>query len=287
MSSIHSRFNAFVSICFSGWLLCFSQGLFASPVAMVTEAQGTLNTDGQPLALLAELNENAQIELADGSQLTLVYYEAGQEYSAQGPLTLTLKKNAPEANGKPLNGTDLLAAADGIKLATAEHSQMAVNMRSVAAQSPSNGLILQYPVWSSVLEPAPIFSWKMANGQDKEYSYRLEVINEKGKVVYTGQSDIGRLRLPKDLELPKGERLTWELEAKKGNDILSSSAEFQIADDATVTRIDQLAKDLGQDFGRRLVFLRYLKTTGFRHAADELWENLVNERPELAAQHSP
>lgn len=280
MSNIHSRFNSLFSICLSGLLLVFSQCLFAEPLAMVTDIQGSPSLNGQPLALMAELQENAQIELPADSQLILVYYAAGQEYNLKGPLKLNIRKEAPEADGKPLSGTALMGAEGGIKLATAEHSQAAINMRSASTK----GLVLLYPAWSRVLEPTPIFSWKMANGQDKDYSYRLEIHNAQGKVLFSGQSDIGRLRLPKNLELPRGERLTWELEAKRGNELLIGSAEFQVADEAMVAKVDQMAKDLGQDFGRRLVLHRYLKSNEFKHAADELWQSLVSERPELAQQ---
>lgn len=285
MPTHHSIFKSFASLCSFGVLLLYSQGLLAAPVAMVTDVQGTLEIKGQPLALLAELDENTEIDLPPESQLTLVYYASGQEYKASGPLKLALKQDAPQGDGQALAGVTLMAAAESTRLAAADHSQAAVIMRAPAKTT--SELILQYPAWSNILEPAPIFSWKTASGQDKDYSYQLEILDNKGKVLFTGQSDIGRLRLPKDLELPKGERLSWELEAKSGEQILFGRADFQIAEDTKVAQVDQMAKDLGQDFGRRLIFVRYLKANGFQHAADELWQNLVSERPELAGTPSP
>lgn len=266
---------------FGALLLLSSQALLAgAPIAMVTNLSGELKTKDQPIALLAELNEGTAVELQEHASLTLVYYQSGQEFKAQGPLQLLLKNEAPEANGKPLEGANLMQAAQSTKLAAAGHSQAAVIMRS-----PSTGpkdIELLYPAWSSILEPSPIFSWKIPSGQDKAYSYHLEILDNKGKVLFQGQSDIGRLRLPKTLELPRGERLTWELEAKRGQETLFGRADFQIADEALEQQTDNLSKELGQDFGRRIIFWRYLKANNFNHAANELWQGLVAERPELA-----
>lgn len=269
--------------CLSILLLLSSQGLLAAPLAMVTDLNGGPQAKGQPLALLAELDEGTIIELPPEARLTLVYYTSGEEFKAQGPLTLTLNATAPEGNGRPLQGQALMAAADSTRLATADHSQAAIIMRSATAPT-ENALILQYPAWSTILEPKPIFSWKTSSGQDKAYSYRLELLDHKGKVLFSGQSDIGRLRLPKDLELPKGERLSWELEAKRGKEMLFGRADFQIADDATLAKLDQISKQLNSDFGHRLLFFRYLKANGFKHSADELWQSLVAERPELGTK---
>jgi hypothetical protein len=269
--------------CLSIVLLLSGQMLLAAPLAMVTDLNGEPQAKGQPLALLAELDEGAEIELAPEARLTLVYYASGEEFKAQGPLKLVLKTAAPEGNGQPLQGQALMAAADSTRLATADHSQAAVIMRSATAPTES-ALILQYPAWSTILEPKPIFSWKAPGGNDKAYSYRLELLDHKGKVLFSGQSDIGRMRLPKDLELPKGERLTWELEAKRGKEMLFGRADFQIADDTTLAKLDQMSAQLNSNFGHRLVFFRYLKANGFKHSADELWQSLVTERPELGAK---
>lgn len=271
--------------CLSIILLLSGQMLLAAPLAMVTDLVGEPKIKGQPLALLAELDEGTAIELAPEARLTLVYYASGEEFKAQGPLKLVLKGAAPEGNGQPLQGQALMAAAESSRLAAANHSQAAIIMRAPAQATKE--LVLQYPAWSSILEPQPIFSWKTPGGDDRAYSYRLELLNDKGKVLFSGRSDIGRLRLPKNLELPRGERLTWELEAKRGDEMLFGRADFQIADEATVARLDQIGKDLGADFGHRLVFHRYLKANGFKHAADELWQSLITERPELGTHANP
>lgn len=286
MPAIHCRLPNLLPLWLFG-LLIFSTSLLAqpAPLAMVTDVQGSPSLKGQPLALMTELEENDLVELPEGSQITLVYYEAGEEYNLKGPLSLSIKREAPEVDGKPLSGTALLPRDAGTRLLVADYSPASYSMRS-SSPSPQPLRLLQ-PAWSIVLKPSPLFVWELANGNDSGFSYRLKVRNDQNQVFFSGQSDTRQVRLPEGLLLPRGERLTWELEARRGHEVFVGSAQFLIADEATAAKVEEITRALGQDFKRRLVLLRFLRVNKFQQAADELWQRLVSERPELGRQASP
>lgn len=261
-------------------LLLVMPGLWAAPpVAMVTDLAGELSLSGQPVVLLEELGPGVELDLAADSRLTLVLYATGQEYRLEGPSKVQLSEQQVLVNGTPSAGAELLLSAEGARLSSANLSQAAILMRATA---PAERLVdLTYPAWSNILEPRPVFSWRVQGEGEKAYSYRLEILSEKGKSLFVGNSDIGRFRLPKAVELPKGERLTWELEAKKGDEMVFASADFRIATDAEVQRVDQLGAQIGEDFGRRVLFARYLEANGFKHDAEHYWQMLSAQHPDV------
>ncbi|MBF0257010.1 MAG: hypothetical protein HQL47_11275 [Gammaproteobacteria bacterium] len=267
-----------LKLIFMVLLLGLNSALAAAPVAMVTDLQGSVTRDGQPLALLAELDAGAQLQLAADSQLTLVLYRSGEEFRLQGAGQASLTESAVLLDGKPLAGAALLLSAEGAKLSSAQLSQAAILMRSAVQKD--RLIELSYPVSSVILEPRPVFSWRIQGDSEKAYSYRLEVLSEKGKSLFVGSSDIGRLRLPKGVELPRGERLTWELEAKKDGKMTLASADFRIASDELVDRVDQLSAQVGEDFARRVMFARFLQANSLKHDAANYWKGLAEEHPE-------
>jgi hypothetical protein len=248
---------------------------------MVTDVQGGVTAAGQPLTLLAELTEGTPIDLPADGAAKLVFYANGKEFVLPGGSQAKLTADAVEINGQPLAGETLLLSAEGAGLSSVRMSQAAVLMRKAARQG--QPVEQTYPVASKILEPRPIFTWRVHGESEKAYSYRLEILSEKGKSLFVGSSDIGRFRLPKGVELPKGERLTWELEAKKGEEMIFSSADFSIATDEQADRIDQLSAQWGTDFSRRVMLARYLEANGFQHDAQNSWRLLALEHPELDA----
>jgi hypothetical protein len=267
--------NTFLAILF----LLINPAWAATPTAMVTDLQGAVSVAGEPVTLLMELNAGAAIHMPAESRLKLVMYPNGKEFTLQGEALALLTETGIQVNGQPLSGEALLLSAEGAKLSSSQLSQAAILMRS----TPQNDkpIRLVFPVATRILEPRPVFSWRILGESEKAYSYRLEILSEQGKSLFVGRSDIGRFRLPKGIELPKSERLTWELEARRGEEMIFSSADFSIASDAQVARVDDLSAQLNNDFGRRIMFARYLEANGFQHDADNYWRTLAKEYPDL------
>ncbi|QFY90422.1 hypothetical protein D5125_13545 [Magnetovirga frankeli] len=261
--------------------LGLNPALAEAPVAMVTDVQGDVRLAGQPVNLLAELSAGSTLDLAADASLKLVFYRSGKEFDLPGGVQAVLVEEQVQVDGQPLAGEALLLSSEGAMLSSAQLSQAAVLMRKAMPQE--QVIELTYPVASTILEPRPIFSWRVHGQSEKDFSYRLEILSEQGKSLFIGNSDIGRFRLPKDVELPQGERLTWELEAKQGEDMIFSTADFSIATNQQADRVDQISAELGEDFARRLTFARYLEANGFRHDALNSWRKLSAQRPDSEA----
>ncbi len=246
----------------------------APPVAMVTDMAGEPTADGKAVQLLAELPEGSVVTLSAGDTLTLVYFSSGEEFSLKGKVKGELKHDAVYVSGKRLSGENVLAASAATNLSTTGLSQAAIIMR--APEAPDNPLKLVYPTRSMILESQPLFVWSLA---ESGYQYRLEIISEDGRSLYVNETSDTQIKLPGSIRIPRGELLTWEIEARRGVQTLYASADFSVIAAETAAQVEQQRPKQGAGFSRQLLFARYLESLGLRSEAQQYWNKLSALRP--------
>ncbi len=266
-----------------GWLLWLSAPAIsaAQPLGMFTDIpENGVHANGAPAVLLGEFQSGDKLSLAKNAKATLVYYANGKEYILTGPSEVALNDEGPTVNGKVIAGEILLLSSEGAQLVSSELAQAAIVMRRINASKPK--LSLTYPVKTRILEARPYFEWQV-DDEAKDAAYRLEILSDKGKVLFTAHTDKPRLRLPKEVVLPRGERLTWELEAEQEGGKSFASADFALVTEEVVERVGQLRAQAGTDFARLVLLSRYLESQHLNAEARDYWQKLAKMRPDNIA----
>src|SRR4030095_16790518 len=172
--------------------LAWSVGAAAAPVALVTDVVGTSTLRGKPLRLLAEIERDSEIAVAEGAHVTVFYLADGTEWTLPGRGRFPLARPAPVPQGespaaqsKPKPAPVALAA---VKVRADRAVQGGLQMRG-GGERPA----LVMPVDDVLLDTNAEFAWDPAGTATL---YRFELVDADGSSVFVTDTRESALRLP-------------------------------------------------------------------------------------------
>jgi hypothetical protein len=250
-------------------------------VAMVTDRQGeSVLVGGRPLSILDELARGAQISIAAGAVLTLVYLASGREYNVHGAARLALGAQGPQlAAGEAARVRDLALAKETGMRPSGEGSlaQTSVRMRGAGGR---RELSLREPR-GKVLSTRPGFVWQ---GRDDASRYEIELRDGDGVALFRAATETPRAELPAGLTLARGATYRWRVRARLPSGTpITGRARFEVADEALWRAVGRLRPRADASVSERVVYGLWLEQEGLAGEARELWRTLAAARPGAAA----
>lgn len=251
---------------------------FAAPFAMITDLKGQAwALDGaQPrkLALLGYIENPTEIKVDPAAKLAITYFANGVQYSFAGPARVALESGAP----KVIDG-----AAGELKKVTPEKSiggglssdqwrrlqQATVVMRNVKSTFAVVG-----PDKTAVLDRSPEFEWTPVSGAK---GYRLVVYGPDNDILHEATTEQNSLHPA--LELERGKRYRWKVDALGVAKPVSASGLFTVADDAARERMAEMKRTAGGELGARSFYATTLEAQGHAYDARAEWKALAKEYP--------
>jgi len=247
--------------------------VFSAPLAMVMDVQGEVIANNKAVELLVELPENTEVNLSENASISLVYLASGSEYVVSGPKKILLKKDYLEIDGKKQEGEKLLVSAED--LADNNYLQASVQMRDAEDESK---LVLFSPVSTGVLTTHPTLSWKSI-GDDAQYHVEI-ISSESGDSVFSFDTDKTSVIIPENVDLPRDQTLTWEIEAVVGeDDPIYKTSTFSIIGVELLAQIKDLQSKSESSFSSKVLLAWLLDNKGFNEDAKKYWKMLAKERP--------
>ncbi len=247
----------------------------ADAVAMVTDRQGKVqiadNGRARPLALLDYLRAGAELKLARGASVTLVYFSTGTQYVLAGEGGAHIQADRPATAGK-------------VKLTSSAMRQGALvaNARKETAQGALVMKTAPQPIWSlspadgKILDTRPVFRWESKRVKPP---YRVTLTDDHGTRVAGGETKTTSYALPAGVTLHDGARYSWRVEGQaKGSAGQVSEASFEVATAAERGQVAQARPVPGAPFSERVTYATILDGMGFRDAARQEWRRLSAER---------
>lgn len=246
----------------------------AAAAVMVTDLVGKAKSGDAALALLANLDEGRELELAEGSRLTAIDLGNGREYSLRGPGRYKVESGGLRAlKGPPVEVATVPGAQlPSPKATTQRLAQASFVMRDVrqatGGDTPARHLIAVLPA---------ILRWDPIPGATV---YHVSINDEQGIKLFAAHSANPELALPPGLVQP-GRRYRWRVEARAGERPLADFGQmFTLADTATIERLATARTAAGHDFARRVLYALQLREAGADSDARAEWQLLASERPD-------
>lgn len=250
----------------------------ARPVAMVTDLQGTVSRDGGgSLTILADLAAGTRLSLAGNGRIQVLMVADGRQFDLVGPGGFTVLADGPRADdgGRVQRGAALSGALRDLRLRPARIAQASITMRGEPLPI---ALDLRYPVGTRLLTDPAHFSWTPIPAAT---GYVFQLMDGNGHLIHEAPTPAARIELPAPLRLRPGEFYAWQVRALlNGGGEASAWAEFGIADQELLRRVEEARPPAGADFSQRLLFALFLDQQGLRDEARRIWRDLALERPD-------
>lgn len=256
--------------------LAWAVGAAAAPVALVTDVVGSSSLRGKPLQLLAEIERDSEIAVAEGARVVVFYIADGTEWTLSGRGRFRLARPAPVAQGnspaaqaKPQPAPVALAA---VKVRTDRAVQGGLQMRG-GGERPA----LVAPVDDVLLDTNVDFAWDPAGAATV---YRFELVDAAGGKVFVTDTKESALRLPADVALEPGRSYLWAVSGRDPDtpQPFFRAAEFRIADASTIARLQAARPPDDAPFADRALYVAMLEYIGAKGAARALRKTLAGER---------
>lgn len=241
-------------------------------VAMLTEVQGQVLLEGEQAEVFAELSAGAKLELTDGSNVTLVLVNEGDEFMLTGPAQVTIQSDGVFSGGKKLEGVDLIESA-GIDLDLGDMAQAAIVMRGKLDQNQRP--ILEHPVDTNVLTPHPTFRWLPVGAG---FQYRFTLSDPSDEAIFSTSTSRPFVELPTDISLPRDQKLTWILEAghpAEPEKTYTARAGFMLLPEAIAKQVDAKRPKPGADKSERLRYARFLESLNLKAEAERYLKDMA------------
>jgi hypothetical protein len=257
--------------------------LAASAAAIVTDLTGkaSVQAGGKsgPLAILAEIEANARVQLEAGARMVALYTRSGDEFVLNGPALIHFRPDAPAAlsGAAPQKRSSAIGRDAGIRIRPAAATQAAYVMRSARSTARIRLLSLS---GTRTLETSPEFRW-----QDSESgkTYRFELTDETGKSLYETEVAGTVLKLPAAMRLQAGAGYTWEVSARAADGRRYVSAgDFSVAPAELRERATALRPAADAPVSDRVAYAAWLAQMELRDDARRYWQALAKERPDDA-----
>ncbi|MBL8381020.1 MAG: hypothetical protein JNM79_24340 [Burkholderiales bacterium] len=256
--------------------VCLPAAAQTRPVAIVTDVQGraVVQRGGQPvrIALLTELADGEEVEVAQGTRLVAVLYWPGNEYAVSGfsRVRFTVAALEPLAGVAPQR-RDMPA---DMRLNPSGLVQAGVQMRSVARPT----IVTVHPVGVRVLDALPEFRWQPVDGV-REYEFSLS--GESGGTLFAARTTEPRIALPATQPLAPGLRYAWRVRASDANGRESSGiAAFFTASEQLAADVKRLQPPAAAAVERWVTYALWLRQERLHAEADRVWQRVQALRPD-------
>ena len=212
---IKSLFVSLISV-----LALFAHAANAEPIAMITDLHGgnvelTSGSKTGKAEILANLFDGDKLEIKNGANLALTYYESGREYSYQGPSIVSIEVKQPKVlSGKSGSERELNLVKDsGLKPSRNTFNQAALVLRSGATKKKK--IKLKSPRNSMLLTSNVKFEWEPFPGTDQ---YQFTLIDDEGKTIVETIVNKTVYPLPKSVSLSDDAWYEWQVEGRLNTD---------------------------------------------------------------------
>ncbi|MDB5810031.1 MAG: hypothetical protein JWN94_2153 [Betaproteobacteria bacterium] len=254
----------------------------AAGVAMVTDLQGkaSIGADGRTrdVTILSELETGAQVQLAAGATLVVLYLDAGDEYVFKGPAAIVFKPAQPDvtSGAKPQKRSPSLGkGGSSIRIKPVGVAQGAMVMRGFLTGARIQLLNLHK---TRTLETQPEFRWQPIQDGVK---YQFELTDDTGRVVHEAQVEAVSLKVPAGLTLKEGVPYSWEVSARlPDGKKYSSSADFAVAPADVRAQAEALRPAAAAPLSSRIAYAAWLDQVELKDEARKYWKTAAAERPE-------
>ncbi len=250
-----------------------------SSIGIVLDLQGQAKvldqTPARKLQLLSYLKQNDQLQLEEGSKLSISLYANRSVYRFVGPALILaekdqiklLKGNAPEV--KQVKEKLVLGAETGQLLTGA------IRMRQlppkIAVLTPENGALLLH---------APVeLNWAAL----EKTAYDIRIVDEDENLMIEAQSQTNSWTLPLHLKWIPGRAYKWSVSfiSERDGGRYMSSGEFRLADDATLLELSQLKPNQTALIEEWVLYAAHLESKLMFQEARETWKKIAQIRPDL------
>ncbi len=250
----------------------------ATPVAMVTDLVGSATIDdGKALELLDEINVDVNIIVSAESNLVVVYFDSGIEYTIAGQGRVSLKLAAPvSSDGATTKMRTLGPAGEAIRINPAGKAQASLVLRDSDNEVT---LELLSPINPRINDLRPEFTWQSVPGAKK---YRFELTDSELDTVVEATVETSAFTLPEGVELEPGGTYMWEIVTQQTlGERISSYASFTVVSKAQQDMIKTLKPGPNASVSQQIVFAVWLDQNGFTDDAEKLWNAIKKVRPGL------
>jgi hypothetical protein len=262
---------------------CIASGAAGEPsVAMVTDLEGkaiVLDDVRKPaVTILAEIRQDARVQLDAGGRLVAVYLGSGQTWEMKGPAVVVFRAQQPEAESgaKPqARGNALSKGSKDIRIKPVAVAQAAIVMRSI---KPNLKLKLLNPLGSKTLEERPLFAWKSLA---PDIPYRFALLDDTGKTLYETSVNGTSLQLPAQVQLKEAATYTWMVSAQHPDgSAFSNTGDISLASADLRRQVEALRPAANEAFSEHVAFAAWLEEAGLRDEARKYWKASAAERPD-------
>lgn len=246
----------------------------AQNVAIVTDVSGRI-TGQTPVTILSDISANTRLQLESGSKLVTIYLTSGTEYSFAGPAQILFQSNEPQVlNGaKPQIKASALDKGRALQVKPAHIAQAAFVMRSTR---PTAHIKLLSPAGTRTLSSSPEFRW---HEFEPGLTYRFELTDETGKVLYSAEAAINSLTLPSSMQLRDGASYTWEVSTKTSDGRrYVSTGDFSVATATLRSDVETFRPSPSATVSERVMYAAWLSQQDLRDEAKKVWRTLTVER---------
>ncbi len=247
----------------------------AEPVAMVTDIVGSAQMDGQDVELLTEMMPGSQIDVAEGANIVVVYFENGAEFSYTGPAKFEVGAAAPKTLTGSEPASESLVPEGSGSVSPVGLAQAAMVMRAMPNET---RLQLIAPVNTTLIAPPQQFEWvELAEG----IGYTFELTDAEGESLLESTVTGHRLAIPEHVELEPGAFYSWSLETRLPDGRkFSSWADFGLAEQALAQQAQQRHPGDDASVSELVFYAIWLEQQDLLNEADEVWKQIEALRPE-------
>ncbi|HYC46435.1 MAG TPA: hypothetical protein VED01_13255 [Burkholderiales bacterium] len=267
--------NSWFGMVLTGAITMVSSAVFAAPVAVVTDMQGKAVGESKPVALLAEVEGDARVQLDASARMVVVYYSSGTEYSLRGPAVIQFKAAGPEAvSGNPPEKRQaaLTAGAKEVKLKPGGLARAAYMMMG----APSALKLLELTDTRS-LEAKPELRWAAL---DSARHYEVRVTREGTGTVFATTTTGTSVRFPNEVSLEPDVKYTWRVAALLRDGTRATSVgEFSIVPDELRAEVVAARPAESAPLSQKVAYALWLEQLELRDEARKYWDIARGQRP--------
>lgn len=253
--------------------------LHAEAIALVTDVTGKAAIQGRgAISILSEIEPDARVQLDASAKLVAIYLKSGEEYILTGPAEIRFQADGPQvlSGVKPQRRKSaLLKGGQDVTIRLGNVTQAGFVMRGGRATGRIKLLSLS---GTKTLAAAPEFRWQEI---EPGISYRFELIDNTGKLLFNTKAVSGSLTLPASVRLREGIVYTWEVSTRLADGRrYVGTADFTLAPPALKDRVEALRPAATSTVSERVTFAAWLEQMELRDEARKYWRALAQERPE-------
>jgi len=248
-------------------------------VGIVLDLQGQVKVldqaQGRKLQLLSYLKQNEQIQLEEGSKLSVSLYANRSVYRFAGPALIVaerdqiklLKGAAPEVKQVK---EKLVVGAESSQLLTG-----AIRMRQlppkIAVLTPENGALL--------LHPPKDLNWAAV----EKATYDIRIVDEDENLIIEAQSQSNSWALPLHLKWVSGKAYKWSASfiSERDGGRYMASGEFRLIDALSQVELEKLKPGEGAMIEEWVLYAAHLEAKSMFQEARETWKKIAQSRPDL------